>query len=756
MKDSIPLKGGSALHIVLQATLWTFAWTGTASALPCLEDKFGSNVNCTANDIRITDVSDIVITDDGCATLDDTVTFNATLTVVTTATSRYDIGLFIGEDGVQAQNGECSVFALPTSPTPPYSNLDSDSCGDSQAAATIDVPVTGVTVSCNDTNGDNELDLATCTSWRQNTTGVCGGAADVTAGTASKCNCPSTPTDIPIFVPDPVCVTNADCEALATGCQVGICDVANPDAGAFGCTFTPTDSLCADDLFCNGAETCNDEGACVDGTAPDCDDDIACTNDSCDEAGNQCTNSVDDSVCNDDLFCNGDETCNAETGCVAGTSPNCGDAFACTTDSCNEATDSCVNNPNASACSDGLFCNGAESCSAEVGCQAGTAPSCADAVTCTADTCNEATDSCDNAPNNGACSDGQFCNGTEVCDAEDGCVAGSAPDCDDEVSCTDDSCNETTDSCVSTPDNGECDDGLFCNGEERCDLAGGCTAGTSLACDDGLACTLDACSEVEQGCITTGNDLVCDDQNDCTADICEPTTGCEYESLCESGICRSPGFWSTHGGFEKNGPNITQAVLDAVDGIEVCGQTITATSNTSSPWLDGLGLDSALEGLCVKTEGERQRSLYRQLLAAALNCAISGSEDCDTLIGGHTDVSFDECNSLCAGEDVGDDGPTIRDCIGELDCYNNGGEIIEGDCALGNCSVSGELCGDDSGECPDIDAVPQDCEAFPGNCHDAEFCQEDIDVCPDRVGPASSSKACKEARSNDCTIDSCD
>jgi hypothetical protein len=105
--------------------------------------------------------------------------------------------------------------------------------------------------------------------------------------------------------------------------------------------------------------------------------------------------------------------------------------------------------------------------------------------------------------------------------------------------------------------------------------------------------------------------------------------------------------------------------------------------------------------------------------------------------------------------DVGSD-PTINDCIHELDCYNNGGEIIEGACVLGTCSVTGELCGADAGTCPDVNDVPQECEDFPGNCHDAEFCQEAIDVCPDNVGPASSSRACREASRNDCTIDDCD
>lgn len=94
--------------------------------------------------------------------------------------------------------------------------------------------------------------------------------------------------------------------------------------------------------------------------------------------------------CDDGLWCNGAETC-VSGSCQAGTAPNCNDGVACTTDSCNESTDSCSNVPNNSACSDGLFCNGTETCSATLGCQAGTNP-------CTAgQTCNETTDTCNSA-----------------------------------------------------------------------------------------------------------------------------------------------------------------------------------------------------------------------------------------------------------------------------------------------------------------------------------------------------------------------
>ena len=91
-----------------------------------------------------------------------------------------------------------------------------------------------------------------------------------------------------------------------------------------------------------------------------------------------------------------------------------------------------------SECDDGLFCNGAEICTAGVGCQPGTPPNCEDGIPCTDDTCNEATDSCDHTPIDSRCDDGLFCNGDEFCDAATGCKTGVAP-CDDSNVCLEES-----------------------------------------------------------------------------------------------------------------------------------------------------------------------------------------------------------------------------------------------------------------------------------------------------------------------------
>ena len=60
----------------------------------------------------------------------------------------------------------------------------------------------------------------------------------------------------------------------------------------------------------------------------------------------------------------------------------------CTTDICDEDQDLVVHAPDDAACSNDLFCDGAEVCSATEDCQPGEAPALDDAVDCTVDGCD--------------------------------------------------------------------------------------------------------------------------------------------------------------------------------------------------------------------------------------------------------------------------------------------------------------------------------------------------------------------------------
>jgi cysteine-rich repeat protein len=169
------------------------------------------------------------------------------------------------------------------------------------------------------------------------------------------------------------------------------CD-ANGSESVFGATGLDNDG----DLLNDGADPDCAAPVCGDGNldaGEDCDDGNTNPGDCC---AADCTFEAAGSACDDGLFCNGIETCDGAGSCnVPGNDP-CDDGVGCTTDACNEGTDSCDNTPDDAACDDGLFCNGAETCDALLDCQAGTAVDCDDGVGCTTDACNEGTDSCDN------------------------------------------------------------------------------------------------------------------------------------------------------------------------------------------------------------------------------------------------------------------------------------------------------------------------------------------------------------------------
>ncbi|GAB4215096.1 MAG: hypothetical protein OHK0013_40350 [Sandaracinaceae bacterium] len=138
-------------------------------------------------------------------------------------------------------------------------------------------------------------------------------------------------------------------------------------------------------------------------------------------------------------------------------------------------------------------------------------PSCDDGVVCTADACEGGR--CVHTP------DDAFCPGAR-CSPTMGCVP---------VACTADA---------------ECDDGDRCNGAERCSPGSsptGCVpAERPLDCDDGAACTDDACDPA-MGCVHARVDARCDDRVACTTDVCTGSSGsagCEHrpnDAVCNTG-----------------------------------------------------------------------------------------------------------------------------------------------------------------------------------------------------------------------------
>ncbi len=112
------------------------------------------------------------------------------------------------------------------------------------------------------------------------------------------------------------------------------------------------------------------------------------------------------------------------------------------------------------------------------------------------------------------CDDGVFCNGEERC-LGSACV-NSPPSCDDHHACTMDTCDEATRGCAHVPDHTMCGDMNACNGIELCDptsssaiASTGCTPvrmDNVIDCDDSNTCTIDSCDS-RVGCVHSPRDL---------------------------------------------------------------------------------------------------------------------------------------------------------------------------------------------------------------------------------------------------------
>jgi hypothetical protein len=141
--------------------------------------------------------------------------------------------------------------------------------------------------------------------------------------------------------------------------------------------------------------------------------------------------------------------------------PQCDDGLDCTVDACDLERGRCRYVTDDAACSDGVYCNGAEVCDTALGCRPGGVVTCSDGDTCTIDTCIEESQSCRHDARD-ADGDGDpvwNCTGGSDCDdadplisseASERCGNGRDDDCDGEVD--EDDC--------ATPEYDTCSDAL--------------------------------------------------------------------------------------------------------------------------------------------------------------------------------------------------------------------------------------------------------------------------------------------------------
>lgn len=263
-----------------------------------------------------------------------------------------------------------------------------------------------------------------------------------------------------------------------------------------------------------------------------CDDGVACTRDGCDAQGEECSFVPDTSACQEHAArCEQGmiSTCVADAvGCLsfktslACASGSCGDMVSCL--GCNNSCPSA----GLRECKDGME----RQCLANAnGCLAWSSPaSCDDKLPCTRDACDAAGQRCVHTPDDSVCGP----EGTVKCSAGEvaRCQA-STPGCprwEPQNTCATGQCASNGISCMDCRDSCPQVGASTCSGgKERTCVADaqGCLAwGAATSCDDGIACTDDACDSAGRSCIHTTRDALCSGGDVCNVRRCDARTGC--------------------------------------------------------------------------------------------------------------------------------------------------------------------------------------------------------------------------------------
>ncbi|MFN2376641.1 MAG: hypothetical protein ABR538_08895, partial [Candidatus Binatia bacterium] len=562
--------------------------------------------------------------------------------------------------------------------------------------------------------------------------------ADAVAGTITACRASAGECDLPESCNgsskscpgDALVANNTGCSNDGNVCTNDICNGSSPL-----CQHPANSVACNDGLFCNGADTCGGGTCSVHAgdpcTGPDGDGNCA---ESCNEATDACSAADSNgSPCNDGLFCNGADTCSGGTCSVHAGDPCSGpDGDGNCAESCNEAGDTCsAADSNGSPCNDGLFCTATDTCSG--GSCLGSGDPCpgADGDGDCTETCSEAADACTAAdPNASPCDDGLFCTVNDACSA--GSCVGSGDPCagpDGDGNCAE-SCNEASNNCTAADPGGTaCNDGLFCNGADTCS-GGACSvhAGNPCPGPDGDGNCAETCNEASDACTAADpNSSPCNDGLACTTgDACQAGTCSFSQSTC--GDC---GDGSLDDGELCDDGNTANG--------DCCSSACTPTGN-GTPCNDGVfcnGADTCQAGACSQHAGDPCPGPDGDG-----DCTETCDETADACSGPDTEASACNDGLFCNGADT---------CAGG-NCSVHAGDPCPGADGDGNCS---ESCNEAADACSGADANASSCNdgLF---CNGADTCQAGScsqhagSPCTGADGDEDCSESCNESIDN-CT-----
>lgn len=476
--------------------------------------------------------------------------------------------------------GFCGAIGAPCSDCVGTDSCTNYLCGSKRACGTSPVPDDKP---CTDNSGTCYKGI--CCAGCLDGNGVCQPGSAVTACGKSPPGAGHT-----------ICTSCVDADACTT-------DICNKD-GSCGHGVAPDNTSCADANTCDGAETCQ-MGKCTPPANFNCPSDgNVCHAPTCDAQMNCSQKLLTGTGCPDGDKCNGDETCNNGV-CAAGTKPNCDDKNPCTIDDCDPKT-GCTHKPTeaGSDCDDGDLCNGVGACDGGGKCVVKPSPVCNDGNPCTDDVCVPAK-GCTTVNNSLGCNDGDPCTTVDKCSGGS-CVGSSPKNCDDGISCTNDTCVKGV-GCTNTAvaDNTPCDDGNDCNTGDRC-VSGQCKATGGKVCpedgnpctvatcsadvcgfanDNSLRCQIDKCHEFTacvNGACPAGAPIDCNDANPCTTDGCDPATGCTHVAD-DAASCNDGDLCTTDDACKAGKCAGTALECTPIDDCHVAGKCSATTGSCDDP-----------------------------------------------------------------------------------------------------------------------------------------------------------------------------
>ncbi|MCA9518194.1 MAG: hypothetical protein KC635_24820, partial [Myxococcales bacterium] len=379
--------------------------------------------------------------------------------------------------------------------------------------------------------------------------------------------------------------------------------------------------------------------------------------------------------------CTTDDACDAAGAC-AGVPRICDDGDVCTRDACDPEL-GCVAPPDPARppCDDGDVCTDGDRCGEDGRCHGGNAP-CDDGDPCTYDLCSPGV-GCNHYLSALPCDDLDPCTSGDVC--RGGVCSGTPIRCDDGDPCTRDGCDAALGRCTSVPapEGAPCDDRDACTLADRCH-DGDC-AGLPVACDDGLACTFDACEpggacshlpapgfcvSASGACVAVGARPldapceVCAATGVLVADPAREGTPCDDDGVactydrCEGGACVHPPVSGTC----HDGDGVCYGAGELMTGCLRC-----VGSGVATPLAEGSACDDDGGGACAVGSCDALGTC----VATPLPCCPLGELAC----GEAVDVAASELSPgsvtiwPCAGEQTPGPERSFRvapGCAGEL------------------------------------------------------------------------------------------